>query len=315
MDPLARLAGGHGRCGPAVFTLRLAVAKRFIAVLLAWAASAAPAWAHESATLPGRGFEIATAVALTAAAGLYLIGLRHLRRHAGAGRGIRARHIASFVLGWLAVAIALLTPLDALAARSFAAHMAQHELLMVVAAPLLVLGRPLAVWVWALPRAARGAMRRGFDVISALAVMPVAWTLHAGALWLWHAPAFYELALVHPAVHVLQHVSFLVTAVLFWWAVLAAARRRVGLAAIALLSTLIHTGMLGALLTFAPRVWYAPYLHGMPDALADQQLGGLLMWVPGGVIYLLAALALVAQGLRPSAVAAAVADGAALVKD
>jgi cytochrome c oxidase assembly factor CtaG len=96
---------------------------------------------------------------------------------------------------------------------------------------------------------------------------------------------------------------------------LAAARRRAGLDAIALLSTLIHTGMLGALLTFAPCVWYAPYLHGMLDALTDQQLGGLLMWVPGGVTYLLAALALVAHGLRPSAAAVAVADGAVLVKD
>lgn len=300
--------------------LRPAVSKRFIATLTALAASAAPAWAHEAATSPGRGFEIATVLALIVAAGLYLIGMLRLRRRAGGGRGVRTRHVASFALGWLVLVAALLTPLDALAARSFAAHMIQHEMLMIVAAPLLVLGRPLAMWTWALPcamraGAAHGAIRHAFGAISALAAMPVAWTLHAGALWLWHAPVLYELALVHPLAHVLQHVSFLVTSLLFWWAVLAAAPRRAGLALLALLTTLIHTGMLGALLTFAPRVWYAPYLHSMPDALANQQLGGLLMWVPGGLAYLLAAFVLVAHGLRRAVATAAVASRAVPARD
>ena len=113
---------------------------------------------------------------------------------------------------------ALAPPLDALAERSFAVHMVQHELLMVVAAPLLVLGRPLEAWAWALPLAARRALAAVSrePVVQAAwraLTMPVgAWSVHAVALWTWHLPLLFVAALSNPALHVLQHACFFASA-------------------------------------------------------------------------------------------------------
>lgn len=240
---------------------------------------------------------------LVAAGGLYALGLMRLWKKAGTGRGIRKRDAICFAAGWLALVAALLTPLDALAARSFMLHMVQHELLMVVAAPLIVVSRPLEAWAWALPRkASRG--------LTALARVPVlteprgAWCFHAAALWLWHLPLLFHAALADYALHVLQHASFFVSALAFWWAVFGrAARVPDGMSIALLFTTMLHTGALGALITFAPTPWYADRsvapLFGF-TALEDQQLGGLVMWVPGGFAYLIVGLAIVARWLaRP----------------
>ena len=118
-----------------------------------------------------------------------------------------------------------MSPLHALSEWLFSAHMLQHELLMLVAAPLLVIGRPLAVWIWAFPadaRAAIGAAVRSRWIKAPwqwLTAPAVAWTLHAAALWCWHAPRFFEAALARPGIHTLQHASFLGSALLFWWTV------------------------------------------------------------------------------------------------
>lgn len=244
---------------------------------------------------------------------LYAAGLARLWRQAGPRRGIRGWQAASFAAGWLALVAALVTPLDALGARLFAAHMVQHELLMVVAAPLLVLGRPLAAWTWAFSPGQRQRIgvttrRRRLAAGWAGITRPLtAWGLHAVALWAWHVPVLFQAALHHESVHILQHASFLVTALLFWWAVVGGDPRstRGGFALAYLLTTMMHTGALGALLTFAPTVWYPAYELGGGalglSPLEDQQLGGLIMWVPGGVAYLLAGLALVGRVLaRPA---------------
>lgn len=251
-------------------------------------------------------------VPLALSALLYGSGLARLWRRAGIGRGIRPWQAASFAAGWLALAAALVTPLDALGSRLFAAHMVQHELLMVVAAPLLVLGRPLAAWTWAFA----ASQRRGIGAATRwrwLAVAwggitrpVIAWALHATALWAWHVPVLFEAALRHEAVHILQHTTFLGTALLFWWAVLGGDPRspRGGFALAYLFTTMMHTGTLGALLTFAPTAWYPAYLQaggafGLTP-VEDQQLGGLIMWVPGGIAYIVAGLALVGRLLaRP----------------
>lgn len=251
-------------------------------------------------------------VPLALSALLYGTGLGRLWRRAGARRGISGWQAASFAAGWLALAAALVTPLDALGSRLFAAHMVQHELLMVVAAPLLVLGRPLAAWTWALAPSQRrrvGAATRWPWLAGAWSgiTRPVtAWTLHAVALWAWHVPVLFEAALHHEAVHVLQHTTFLGTALLFWWAVLGGDPRspRGGFALAYLFTTMMHTGALGALLTFAPTAWYPAYeqaggAFGLTP-VEDQQLGGLIMWVPGGIAYVIAGLALVGRLLaRP----------------
>ena len=269
---------------------------------------ASPAHAHGlSATVaPELPFEIALLLLLAASAGLHLMGTVRLWRRAGVGRGISRAAAARWWAGWSVLCVALLSPLDEWGARLFWMHMVQHELLMVIAAPLLVTGRPLEAWTWGLApdwRAALGRLRLPVlaRVWSHITGIRGAWCLQAAALWIWHAPMFFALAVVDVGVHTLQHASFLGTALLFWWSVLPRAGRPPQAAAlVSLFTTMLHSGTLGALLTFAPRPWYAPYggEAGL-SALDDQQLGGLIMWAPGGLAYLVAGLALVAMWLTP----------------
>jgi putative membrane protein len=134
----------------------------------------------------------------------------------------------------------------------------------------------------------------------------VAFALHALALWLWHVPAAYQATLRSNLAHTAQHASFLGTALLFWWMVLHSrgARAAHGPAIFCLFATVLHTGVLGALLTLAPTVLYPDYVPwtrawGLTP-LEDQQLGGLFMWIPGGLAYVAAGLALLADWLRES---------------
>ncbi len=184
---------------------------------------------------------------------------------------------AAFAAAWLLGGWALFGPLDKWADGSTAWHMVQHMLLILGVAPLAVLARPLVQW--------RAALGPGLDAfwraLHRLSRRPLACALlHAAVLWFWHAPVPYQLALAQPLWHVLAHASFVLSAWLFWWAVLRPGRGVLA-AAGALLFTLTHTGLLGAWLTFAPRP-----LYGEPaGSLSDQQLAGLLMWVPGGLVY------------------------------
>ena len=247
---------------------------------------------------------------MVASALAYANGVRAMWRQAGKGKGIRSGQALAFVAGWLSVALALLSPLDALSAQLFSAHMLQHELLMVVAAPLLVSGRPLAAFAWAVPARHRRcivASVRGpawLGVWHALTWPPCAWALHGIVLWAWHLPLLFDAALRSTSWHTLQHASFLVTALLFWWEPLGGSgmRLRPGPALLYLFTTMLHTAALGALLTLSPALWYAPYGVTAPrlgiDALEDQQLGGLVMWVPSGMAYLGVALSVMANVLK-----------------
>jgi cytochrome c oxidase assembly factor CtaG len=249
-------------------------------------------------------------VSLLLSAWLYVRGMRALWRNAGPGHGVRRWEAAAFAVGWVMLAVALVSPLHQLGGVLFSAHMAQHELLMVVAAPLLVLGRPVIPWLWALPITWRRVLGSWSAVAPVnatwrlLALPSVAWVLHAVAIWLWHAPSLYQATLRSEAVHTLQHVSFLLTALLFWWALLHGREGRLGrpAAVIYLFTTAGHTSLLGALLTFSSRLWYPLYdattaPWGLTP-LEDQQLAGVIMWVPAGLSYLIAALALAATWLR-----------------
>jgi cytochrome c oxidase assembly factor CtaG len=207
--------------------------------------------------------------------GLYTVGA--VRRRPRAARRI------TFHATMLIAGIALFGPLDGLASGSTAWHMVQHMLLIVVVAPLAVLARPLPQW-----RAAVGPLAdAGWRRLQWLARRPVACALlHATAIWLWHAPAPYMAAVTQPAWHVIEHASFLFTGWLFWWSVLHPGRDGVLRATLALLFTVMHTGLLGALLSFS-----AAPLYALESAtLWDQQLAGLLMWIPGGLVYLGAAV-------------------------
>ncbi|HEY6707491.1 MAG TPA: cytochrome c oxidase assembly protein [Actinomycetota bacterium] len=235
--------------------------------------------------------------ALVAAAIAYAAGLRRLwRAGPGAPTGWPA---AAFAAGLATVAIALCSPLDTLAHGLFAAHMAQHMLLVMVAAPLLVLGAPglpLAValapdWRRRLGRLRhRPAVRAARDLLTRPLV---AWAVHVGTLWAWHLPGPYQAALASDAVHAAEHASFLATAVLFWWVVLSrAGRHRLapGFAVLYLFAAALQGSALGALLTLAPAPLYPLQAAAAPPwgpaPLADQQLAGLVMWVPADLIYL-----------------------------
>ena len=245
---------------------------------------------------------------------LFAIGVRSVWGAAGVGRGVRRPNVWMFAGGWAILALSLLSPLHALGGVLFSAHMAQHELLMTVAAPLLVLGRPLVPFVWALPprwRRVTGAWahtRVVSTVWGTLTRPAIAFLVHAIAIWVWHLPTLYDQAVVSELAHGLQHASFFVTALLFWWVVLKpnASRERMAISIALLFATVLHTGALGAVLTLTSKLLYPVYgATTAPWGLTptgDQQLGGIIMWVPGGLPYLAAALVLFVRLLRGPAV-------------
>jgi putative membrane protein len=245
---------------------------------------------------------------LTVSLGLYAFGLLRLWPHVHA-RGDLWRRAAAFVAGWLTLVIALLSSIDRRSASSFAWHMAQHELLMLVAAPLLVWGRALPTFLWSLPHDARVRiglatkarwLRHAWNGLTA----PLsAWLLHAAALWIWHIPAVFNAAVTREAVHDWQHATFLLTALVFWHALLRRGRHVAnGMAVLYLFTTTVHTGVLGALLTFARHPFYVTLDPGLRAStlspLEDQQLGGLIMWVPGAIVYVGVGLYIASKLLR-----------------
>ena len=239
----------------------------------------------------------------------YAAGLARVWRRAGVGHGISAWSAAAFGAGWMTLAIALVSPIAWLSRILFSVHMTQHTLLMLVAAPLLTFGRPLIAWMWALddrPRDRVAHAFRGRRTIAAWHVLTaplVVFLLQAAALWIWHIPSWFEGALHSDGVHAIQHLSFVLAGSLFWWAMTHGryGRSGYGLAVLYVFMTAVHSGGLGALLTFAPGVWYPEYATQAAawqvDPLADQQLAGLLMWIPAGVVFIVLGLALTAAWL------------------
>ena len=275
------------------------------------------AYAHEGAPLAPHdlwrawGSDPGVVLPLVLAAWLYARGTRALWRQAGPGHGVRRWQAAAFAAGWIVLGVALVSPLHALGETLFSAHMAQHELMMAVAAPLLVLGRPIVPLLWGLPigwrrAAGRWAAARPLRATWSVLTLPsVAWLLHAVAIWGWHAPRLYDAALVSEPVHALQHASFLGTALLFWWALVHGrnGRLRYGASVLYVFTTAVHATALGAVLALASRPLYPGYTATAAwglTPLEDQQLAGLIMWVPAGVAYLVAALVLMTAWLRES---------------
>lgn len=243
---------------------------------------------------------------LVAAALLYAWGVRAVWRRAGRGHGVSVRQALLFATGIATLALALLSPLDTVSEELFSAHMIQHMVLICIAPPLLVLGAPMVAFSWAMPKALRmrahgwwqhaPSARGAVSGATALLLSPwLVWIPHAIAIWAWHMPGPYQLALRSETMHAAEHGCFLGTALLLWWAVLRPhGARREGYAAgiLVLLATAMHTGALGALLVFARAPWYPLQAAGASawglTPLEDQQLAGLIMWIPGGFIYLIA---------------------------
>jgi putative membrane protein len=271
--------------------------------------------AHESGPLQPddlwRAWELEPGVVILLAVSvvLYAIGAR-------SSRGVDLPRRLYFWSGMAVLAIALISPLHPLGEVLFSAHMAQHEILMLIAAPLLVLSRPAVPLLWGLPFGSRRVVGRGFNhpavqrVWTAITRPFSAWWIHAVALWGWHLPSLFQATLQNEWIHTAQHLSFFVSALLFWWALFyGGGRSGYGSAVVYIFTTAIHTGILGALLTFSPLVIYPAYTATTPlwglTPLEDQQLGGLIMWVPASLVYIAAGLALFAAWLRESDVMAA----------
>lgn len=239
------------------------------------------------------------ALALVAAATAYARGWQRL--HA-VGHAPPFWRPASYALGLAFVAGALLSPLDELAAERFSAHMAQHLLLTMMAAPLLLLGNPLPLVLWGLPPDARrwlaAPLRRTAwprGALSAMTFWPAAGLLHVAAIWVWHVPLLYDAAAEHEIVHAIEHVTFFGTALLFWWPIIRPAPRlgprlHPGLQIAYLIAATAQSTALGMLLAVPERAFYPHYVRAAAalgiSAVDDQMVGGGLMW-SGAHMYLL----------------------------
>jgi putative membrane protein len=257
-------------------------------------------------------FDPMVVIGLVLSAMFYCIGVKKLRMAMKKSVGIRNWEIISFAAGWFVVFVALVSPLHPWGRVLFSAHMTQHEILMLVAAPLLVLGRPLLIFLKALP-SPRARILAGFGnsagwqkIWRVISNPFAAFMIHGVALWIWHIPSWFQATIESDLIHALQHMSFLFSALLFWWALMQGRQRAsgYGLAVLYMFTTALHSGLLGALLTFTTKVWYPAYRNTSQPwgftALEDQQLGGLIMWIPAGLIYIVAGLALFAGWIRES---------------
>lgn len=247
-----------------------------------------------------------TLLSLALISGLYAAGLRRMWRRAGHGRGISRGQAAAFAASIVALVIALISPLDPLSDQLSSVHMVQHMLLMMVAAPLFILGSPLLATLWAMPSRLRvpglRALRRSgaWRPTRYLLWQPLLlWVIYAFTLWVWHLPALYQAALRVRLVHEVQHVTFFVASCLFWRVLLDPINRRTlvrGAAVLYLFTTSLHATVLGVFMALAPMPWYSDYV-GRTQAwnltpLEDQQFAGLIMWMPACLIYAVAAAAL-----------------------
>jgi putative membrane protein len=271
-------------------------------VLIGGALWAAPLAAHDASAQAGPSrWDVATMGALAAAGVLYAVGSRRLTRR---GARVRALERVSFWIGWAALAGAVAPPLDRASAISVSMHMAQHELLMRLGAPLLIVGRPIVPWLWSMPdrwrpRAGLGLRLPLVRRLARVATTPlVAWALHGVVVWTWHVPALYEWAVRSEAVHAAQHAMFVGTALLFWWGLVQGryGRAAYGASVFYVFLTMVHTGVLGAAFALSTRPFYHVYGERAAaagiDAVADQQLAGLVAWVPAGMLLMVSGLTL-----------------------
>lgn len=255
----------------------------------------------------------------TLSAPLLLLSAEAVALYLGAARRYDAAHPrrpfprwrrTAFGTGVLLIAAAFVGPVDRYADAWFSWHMAQHLLVMMAAAPLVLLGAPLLLLRQAGPLRLRRLLDRAVRSRAAQAAQfpIVAWGVYAVVLWGSHYSPLYEAALEHPWVHLLQHLGYLAAALLFWWPVVASESRW----------RLTHPGRLLYLFAAVPlnaflalslyqsaRVLYPHYavLAGLSgrSALADQQAGGAVMWILGGLVSLIAILAVAASWARHDA--------------
>jgi cytochrome c oxidase assembly factor CtaG len=244
---------------------------------------------------------------------IYVVGWRRLR-HRGSPRNAGGGDLALYLTGLGLLGLALLSPIDTFTPLLFFMHMIQHELLMMLAPPLLLLANPFPIMLWGLPKRLRRGVGRLLirsaslrRVLWTLTLLPLAWLVYVVTLWGWHHPAAYEATLRYDLVHDFEHLTFFGAGLLFWWPVVNPAPRLHGRVAYGwrILYVLLAAGqntMLAALLSLSERVLY-PYYLGVPrlwglTAVDDQAIGGGIMWISGGMMYVITILVLVASLLN-----------------
>ena len=250
---------------------------------------------------------------LSVAAFLYGLGVYRLYREVGAERVLDRWHIAAFSGGMVVLFIALCSPIDTIGGELFSVHMVQHLLLMLAAPPLLVWSRPAIAFVWAFSPSWRKRIGRfwasaGFGSLFSLLMRPiVVWVLFVGSFVFWHLPRPYSWALHNEFIHALEHASFFLTSLAFWTLVVEpSGQRRLGYASALLYVavTAVLSGLPGALMILAPRAFYPDHAAGAGawglTLMEDQQLAGLIMWIPAGAIYIGAAAWLFVRMMRGS---------------
>lgn len=251
-------------------------------------------------------------LALGVAAVLYWLGWCRLSRVAHGG-AVSAGQAAAYFAGLVTLLLALLSPIAAYSERLFFMHMIQHLLLLLIAPPLLLLGKPLVPVLWGLPAGLRHRVARIMtpgrilprigDLLTTPIVAVVAFVL---TIAVWHVPVFYDAAQGRTLTHDLEHLMFFGVALLYWWPIVhpAGGRRRLSYAwAIPYLVPPFVEGMLiGILLTFADTPIYRTYAAMEPtwglSTLSDQQLGGLVMWIPGGLLFLIPVIGILTAVFR-----------------
>ena len=222
----------------------------------------------------------------------------------------RPRGAVLFMSGWLVLTLSLVSPLHAAGERSFTMHMIEHELIMLVATLLLAMSTSGGVMAWGLPRPLRlslgGSWKSPLQSLWRRLTDPVTATaIQAAVLWMWHAPVLFDRALESSGWHIAQHFCFFASSLIFWWAMLHPRRGGYGVSAACLFATSLIGGALGALMSFSSSPWYSDYAAmGMTgiglDPVDDQRLAGLIMWIPGGLVHGVAAIALFYKWLRAS---------------
>jgi putative membrane protein len=242
---------------------------------------------------------------------LYVIGWRRLRAQSSNKHFASKWKLVSYLSGIGLLAWTLLSPLDRLGGQLFFVHMAQHMLHVQIAAPLILLANPFPFMLWALPGPLRLATGSFFLRDSVLRRL-LTWVTNPLVAWLtfiivflgWHDPTLYNLALYYNWVHDLQHITFFIAALLYWWPIIQPAphiRKRMPewMALGYLLATVPPNMVVGVSIAFASDVmvsYYAtvPRLWGF-TVLQDQQLAGAIMWIQGSEMYIWVALYILAR--------------------
>lgn len=260
---------------------------------------------------------------------LHVIGWRNLRQR-GRTRFANGWRLVSYLAGLFILALAVMSPIDVLSDQLFFMHMIQHLLMMMFAAPLIMLANPFPTFLWALPRDLRVRVGRWFQpghrlhqTLQQILTPGITWMIFISVYLGWHDPYLYDLALRNNFVHDVEHITFFGVALLFWWRITGAGpqigRRMPNLMRAAYSVSLVPPNMLaGVAITFATSPIYSHYttiprLYGV-SVMDDQTWSGLIMWIPGSMMYILAAIFLIGiqmnQAKKRSARAMARAAGA-----